>query len=196
MRFMLLDSELNKFNEFYGKYKIDCQYIEPSSELPYLSDSLHEFIINSWRNTVPFFISAQIGMGKNYFVQHHLTRHLAYENEINETFGKILLLSNRVALPRQGKKQLTEILLDITGDNNIKRMEYFTEEGIDKLYIDFGIITVCFYQQLYNKLKHKEGRKKLQEQNFQYVIFDEYHRECTRIPLALAMGRNRFRIFL
>ena len=116
-------------------------------------------------------------MGKNHFIQHYLIRHLNSEN-ISNNGGrkKILLLSNRVALTKQTKQQLAQNLRDIVGDAYpLKNMEYYTDEGIDKLYCNFGIIHVCSYHQLYHRLTHKKTRENLQRQPFRYVIFDECH---------------------
>ena len=173
---MLSDNEFYTFNEFYGKYKIDFRYFKLSKEKSYISHLLKEPDINSWNHYSPIFISAQTGMGKNHFIQHYLIRHLNSENIANNKHKKILLLSNRVALTKQTKQQLAQNLRDIVGDTyTLKNMEYYTDEGIDKLYCNFGIIHVCSYHQLYYRLIHKEGRKKLKKQQFNYVIFDECH---------------------
>lgn len=134
----------DKFINFsYFKYR----------ENTHLSDYINENEIDSWSSNKPVFISAQTGMGKNFFIQHVLLRKLHNENVKYESYqeeGKILLLSNRIALNRQGKLQLANLLVDITGDDSYKRQieKYYTSEGIDKLIIDLGIITVCSYQRL------------------------------------------------
>ena len=173
---MLSDNEFYTFNEFYGKYKIDFRYFKLTKEKSYISHFLKESDINSWNHHSPIFISAQTGMGKNHFIQHYLIRHLNSENIASNERKKILLLSNRVALTRQTKQQLAQNLKDIVGDDYpLKNMDYYTEEGIDKLYFDFGIIHVCSYHQLYHRLTHKKTRENLQRQSFRYVIFDECH---------------------
>ena len=154
----------DKFINFsYFKYR----------ENTHLSDYINENEIDSWSSNKPVFISAQTGMGKNFFIQHVLLRKLHNENVKYESYqeeGKILLLSNRIALNRQGKLQLANLLVDITGDDSYKRQieKYYTSEGIDKLIIDLGIITVCSYQRLYED-------ENVQKQNFKYVICDECH---------------------
>ena len=173
---MLSDNELDAFNNFFGKYKIDFRYFKLTKEKSYISHFLKEPDLNSWNHYSPIFISAQTGMGKNHFIQHYLIRHLNSENIANNKHKKILLLSNRVALTRQTKQQLAQNLKDIVGDAYpLKNMDYYTEEGIDKLYFDFGIIHVCSYHQLYHRLNHKKTRENLQKQLFRYVIFDECH---------------------
>ena len=82
--------------------------------------------------------------------------------------GKILLLSNRIALNRQNKLTLIEILYDLGYDKPSETIKYYTDQGIDKFFWDLDIIVVCSYHQFYENVE-------LQNRQFRYVICDECH---------------------
>mgnify|MGYP002625204283 CR=1 FL=1 len=153
---------------FYGEYSINFKYFPFDDEKKYLTHFINDEEIANWTSDTPVFISAQTGKGKNYFIQHSLIRKVHNDNKRYERNDKILLLSNRVALNRQSKLALAELLIDLGYDKPSKTITCYTDEGIDKLFIDLDIITVCSYHQLYN-------RTDIRTQNFKYIICDECH---------------------
>lgn len=135
------------------------------------STNVTDFIkneIDNWNNNSPVFISAQTGVGKNYFIREELLPKLIdkYHNEKN----LILLLSNRIALTRQTKLNFAERLVKFThNDEHLKKIQnFFTPDGVDNLYIDFDVITICSYHQMYS-------RKLLDSTKFKYIVCDECH---------------------
>lgn len=173
---MLSEDELRLFRKLYGNCEVTLRYFILTKKNPYISCFITDFQdISSWNCTEPVFISAQTGTGKNYFIQHTLVNYVNQQNIANNFYGKILLLSNRVALTRQGKKQLAGNLIDVVGDNKpFKKMTGYTDEGLDN-YTNFNIVEVLSYHQLYNRLLIPEECEKLNKRNFKYIIFDECH---------------------
>lgn len=138
-----------------------------SDEHKHLSDFINYKMMSGWNSKTPIFISAQTGAGKNYFIQHTLLETL--ENNNSQAKDQILILSNRIALNRQSKKQFAERIFELTGYNYIDEMEnLYTPKGIDKFCIDFGVVTICSYHQFYER--HLLDRK-----HFKYIICDECH---------------------
>lgn len=134
----------------------------------YLTNFVTEEEICKWESNEPVFISAQTGTGKNYFVQHVLIKNLIKDNLHNHTNQKILLLSNRVALNRQSKADIADLLLDYTGQNVSQEMEiYYKPEGIDAFLKQFGNIYIYSYKQFFET--------NFLNQDFKYVVCDECH---------------------
>ena len=85
------------------------------------------------------------------------------------TKNVILLLVNRVALSRQNKFYLTAELKKLLGNEKYEQdLKYFTNEGIDELYLEFNKVTICTYHQCY-----KKGL--LNKNSFKYIVCDECH---------------------
>lgn len=156
------------FKEKYPKnIQMDVHYYFFNNNEQHLSDYITDTDIVAWSPEIPVVISAQTGIGKNYFVLQNLLNQLLTKHNQKDT---ILLLVNRVALSRQNKFYLADVLKYLVG--NFKYEEhlnnYYKNEGIDNLCIDFGAVTVCTYHQCYE-------RKILQQKNFAYIICDECH---------------------
>lgn len=142
------------------------EYID-SKKFKWVSDALGSHV-QRWNILTPVFISAQTGTGKNTFVKENLLTRVYFDNVRNSLNKRILLLSNRVALNRQSKYKYAEYIRELTGDSSyIENFERYTVDGIDE-YVDFGVITICSYQQLY-------GRKLLDSNEYDYIICDECH---------------------
>ena len=159
-------------------------YAEDTTNLESISDTFRSFSTRSmflityieeeetayWTSDCPVFISAQTGRGKNFFLKDVLVRKVHNENLRNGEKRKILILSNRIALTRQSKKDWNKSLVDITGDDNGEKFELYTDKGVDSQLLDLGIVTICSYQQLLGQIK------RLRKENFAYVIIaDECH---------------------
>ena len=134
----------------------------------YLSDFISTDTVKKWDHTTPVFISAQTGSGKSYFIQHTLLDMLVDSNPYQK--NSVLLLSNRIALNRQFKIQLADLLVSLTGDVEYKKAmeKFYTVQGIDKFCYQFGIITACSYHQLFEN-------KSIDLSGFKYIICDECH---------------------
>ena len=122
--------------------------------------------IDKWSYDSPVFISAPTGAGKNTFIQDVLLPKAIAEYPNQNDL--ILILSNRIALTRQSKIQFAEKVLDYAGINKIDEMKNYRDEGIDNLFIDFDIVTVCSYHQCYE-------RKLLNNRSFKFIVCDECH---------------------
>ena len=137
----------------------------------YIVDYLTEQDIESWSPKYPVILSAPTGSGKNHFIQTTLFQHVLKNQPKNtKSKNKILILSNRIALSRQGKHKLSEKVVEYTGDYGIleRLQSLYTEEGTDRLCVDFGQVTVCSYHQLWD-------RKLLDNHHFKYIVCDECH---------------------
>lgn len=133
----------------------------------YLADFVSEGI-DTWQPNEPVVISAQTGSGKNYLIQDTLLPELIDKNP--DTKDLMLILSNRIALTRQTKKQFAERLVQYTNsDKYLSEIEqWYTPEGVDNLYINFDVITICSYHQMFE-------RHFLDNHKFKYIICDECH---------------------
>ena len=147
----------------------------------YLSNVLSSEI-DEWRPEVPVIISAQTGSGKNHFIMKILLPKLIEENRGQKDL--ILILSNRIALNRQTKHKLAKLLVEFTHDSKyITEMEkYFTNEGVDHIYINFDVVTVCSYHQLYNRCNRSTRSVNapnfigsIDISKFKYIVCDECH---------------------
>lgn len=151
---------------FQKQDRLHCQFHYSTSQ--FVSDFITMKMAMNWNPESPVFISAPTGAGKSYFIINQLLCELVrrYPNEKN----LILLVSNRIAANRQFKWQLLSLLNDYSPRDNYKEkmLKYFTTEGIDQLCLDFGIITICTYHQMFN-------RQILNNHDFKYIVCDECH---------------------
>ena len=92
-----------------GNIKMMFNYID-SNKYKWISEAISKQKINSWNNATPIFISAQTGTGKNTFIRKTLLKKIHNDNMRFSSQDKILLLSNRIALNRQGKLQYADYL--------------------------------------------------------------------------------------
>ena len=138
------------------------------SEARYIADEITYDEINSWHSDMPVIISAQTGSGKNYFVQNKLLSKVLDENRGKKYL--VLIVSNRIALTRQSKLDFAKRIAEITGNRKyVEEIEqYYTNEGVDKCFIEMGAVTVCSYHQLLE-------RHLLDQRQYKYVICDECH---------------------
>ena len=185
-----------------GNIKMMFNYID-SNKYKWISEAISKQKINSWNNATPIFISAQTGTGKNTFIRKTLLRKVYNDNNnlvhIQDKFDRILLLSNRIALNRQGKLQYADYLHELTGDKRYKDIfAKYSIEGIDS-YIDFGIIDICSYHQLLE-------RKLLDNNQYKYIICDECHfftsdstfnnKTDKILEYIISKGNNSIRIYM
>lgn len=169
-----------------------------SKKFKWVSDALDSHV-QKWNIRTPVFISAQTGTGKNTFIREKLLTRVYYDNIRNGLNKRILLLSNRVALNRQSKYHYAEYIRELTGDSSyIENFKRYTAEGIDE-YVDFGVITICSYQQLYE-------RRLLDNNDYDYIICDECHfftsdatfnnKTDKILEYIVTKGRNSVRIYM
>lgn len=130
-------------------------------------------VIETWCCEIPVIISAQTGYGKNMFVSRTLVKKIFTETGYKR---KILILSNRIALSRQNKIDYLDFLYNLTHDTYFKKIaEKFSETGLDN-FIDFKIVTICSYQQLYEmNIKKTSEENLINLEKFFYVVCDECH---------------------
>ena len=173
------------------------EYID-SKKFKWVSDALDSHV-QKWNIRTPVFISTQTGTGKNTFIRENLLTRVYFDNVRNGLNKRILLLSNRTALNRQSKYQYAEYIRELTGDNSyVELFKKYTAEGIDE-YVDFGVITICSYQQL-------NERKLLDSNEYEYIICDECHfftsdatfnKETDKIlEYIVTKGKNSVRIYM
>lgn len=75
------------------------------------TDCQNEILTNTeerWEPLQPVFISAQMGQGKNYFIENTLLPYVRELNHRKQTKQKVLILSNRLALKQQIKEHLSK----------------------------------------------------------------------------------------
>lgn len=70
-----------------------------------VADVIVEDDFKNWKSDIPVFISAQMGKGKNYFIENKLLRYVE-ELNIKNPKNKVLILSNRIALREQTKNRI------------------------------------------------------------------------------------------
>ena len=199
--------------------KIDAKTINLKFHFKDIEDNdqyLDDFIadkIDNWTSDVPVIISAQTGSGKNHFIQQTLLPKLIEENPDQNDL--ILILSNRIALNRQTKYKLAELLVEYK--HNAKYLteieRFFKPEGVDYFYQNFDVVTVCSYHQLYERcvlsqkdLEDSYRHPKIDISKFKYIICDECHfftsdasfNENTFdiLELIVSQGQNAIRIYM
>lgn len=134
-----------------------------------------------WNNIEPIFIDAPTGSGKTTFVYKKLI-HDAIDNKHG-----VLIVSNRIALSMQQKRQIYDIVKEKDADslNNLKK-----EEITDETYL-IGPVCVTTYQSLKNRFLSEylvNERLDIQSQltdseyelycwsrTLRYAVFDEIH---------------------
>ena len=138
------------------------------AEARYIAEEITPAVIDNWTSEKPVIISAQTGTGKNYFVQNELLPKVIDENRGKKHL--VLIVSNRIALTRQSKFDFAKRISEFTGNRKyLEEIEqYYTNEGVDKCYIELGAVTVCSYHQLME-------RNLLDKRQYKYVICDECH---------------------
>ncbi len=114
--------------------------------------------VNRWAPWTPVLIHAGTGCGKSTFVLKVLVP------LVQQHGGRLLLVSNRLALSAQYKRQLLEAL-----DPN--RLHLLTPEGI-AAEREIGCVTLCNYQGLVGFM---ESLKETNVRPYSYVVFDEAH---------------------
>lgn len=164
--------------ESSGQIKFNFHF---EDQVRYLSDVLTDEI-DKWSPEVPVVISAQTGSGKNHFILETLLPKLIEENPGQKDL--ILILSNRIALNRQTKRKLANLLVEFTHDAKYitEMKKYFTNEGVDHIYINFDVVTVCSYHQLYNRCNRSTRSMNppnfigsIDINKFKYIVCDECH---------------------
>ena len=195
--------------ESSGQIKFNFHF---EDQVRYLSDVLTDEI-DKWSPEVPVVISAQTGSGKNHFILETLLPKLIEENPGQKDL--ILILSNRIALNRQTKHKLAKLLVEFTHDSKyITEMEkYFTNEGVDHIYINFDVVTVCSYHQLYNRCNRPTRPVNspnfvgsIDISKFKYIVCDECHFFTSDATFnqdtgnilkeIVAQGQNAVRIYM
>ena len=192
-----------------GKINIDFHFDDKKR---YLGDFLKDEIDN-WCSEIPVVISAQTGAGKNHFIQNILLPKLIDENPDQNNL--ILILSNRIALSRQNKYKFAELLVEYK--HNAKYIteinEYYTPKGIDNIYLNFDVVTVCSYHQLYERCVRPKRSKNdpnfvssIDISRFKYIICDECHfftsdasfnKDTEKIlKKIISQGQNSIRIYM
>ena len=139
----------------------------------FVSNVLNVNEVLNWKPNEFYIISAQTGSGKNSFVFDKLLPRLIEENPNRPNL--ILLLSNRIATSRQSKLDIADKLVSyIQDDRYVKMLEkIYTPSGVDECCVNFGVVTVSTYQQIFErKLLDDEGVKK---NSFRYIVCDECH---------------------
>lgn len=192
-----------------GKINFDFRF---NDRKRYLNDFLAEEI-DKWKSEIPVIVSAQTGAGKNHFIQRTLLPKLIEENPTEDNL--VLILSNRIALNRQNKLKLAELLIEYKHDAKY-RMEierFYTPEGVDHIYINFDVVTVCSYHQLYKRcirptrsMNDPNFVPSIDISKFKYIICDECHfftsdasfnRETDKIlKEIISQGQNAVRIYM
>lgn len=112
-----------------------------------------------WHPRHPVLIDAPPGLGKTHFVYSTLIPRAI------ELGGNLLLLSNRVALSLQQKREIMDIL-------DVPFRNYLTDEGIRKTS-NFGRVRVITYHQLPALLNEPKAKAWLD--SLHYVVADEIH---------------------
>lgn len=150
--------ERNSRNGKYMFKRIDQHYI---------SDALEEDVAK-WRLGDTVFIEAPTGAGKNTFIEEVIIKQIQERN-----FGeKILILYNRVALGRQVKKRMFEIL------GCADKLRLYNDERLDRECKNIGFAYIYSYQQLQEELRVVQRdvlRDGIFKKKFAYVICDEAH---------------------
>ena len=119
-----------------------------------------------WRKEIPVLIDSQTGTGKNTFIKNNLVMQV-----INDIVNgkRILILTNRIALSRQTKKDYAKFLRKFPNLKNYEELlKKFSNALLDE-YIDFGSITLCTYHQCYNKSILTDKNE------YAYIVCDECH---------------------
>ena len=147
-----------------GHLKFNLKVYE-KKDREHLSDYLQKDDIAEWKSETPVFISTQTGTGKNYFIQQVLIKNLIENNFKHKKDDKVLILSNRIALNRQWKKDMINFLSKLTGEKF--DVDLYTDEGMDHHLKKFGNVYLYSYKQFLNA--------DILKVEFKYIVCDECH---------------------
>lgn len=133
----------------------------------YISDALEEDV-EKWGKGDTVFIEAPTGAGKNTFIEEVIIKKMQ-ERNLGE---KILILYNRVALGRQMKKRMFEIL------GYAEKLRMYNDERLDQECKNIGFVYIYSCQQLQEELRVVQRdvlHRGIFKKKFAYVICDETH---------------------
>lgn len=155
--------EKNESVHFHFKFK----------QNDFVSNVLNVNEVLNWKPNELYIISAQTGSGKNSFVFDKLLPRLIEENPNRPNL--ILLLSNRIATSRQSKLDIADKLVSyIQDDRYVKMLEkIYTPSGVDECCVNFGVVTISTYQQIFERQLLDDERVK--KNPFRYIVCDECH---------------------
>ena len=158
---VLKKETIDKRDEGNEKYFNKCKVI--FSQEKYVSEAIKEDYYMKWTPTTPVFISAQTGAGKNTFIEKVLIEKMVPRKT------KVLILSNRIALGRQEKGRLAEIMDRIeprpSGERTYKQdVARRNGEMLDDLE-DFGSVMIKSYQGL-------NASKEIFKKEYDYILLD------------------------
>lgn len=127
-------------------------------------------VFQDWTAEKAVFIEAATGMGKSTVITEHLFPHIANNG------GRLLIVSNRIALNTQYKMQLLK-------QTHSPALEEMTPLGIQRQDEFEGLpVVFCSYQGLPGLLKSGRG-------SFTHAVFDEAHFFCADSLFARDTGR-------
>lgn len=165
---------------FAERAHLRCPHLIPNFEAQmffrfgeerYLSNFISKEDINEWDASRPVFISAPTGAGKSHFILHELLEHVVKENWFYGEISKILILSNRIALNRQLKLAVAELIRYYISDKEqqdlLEEMLKMPPEEFDQCLFDFGMITVCSY--------HRMEKDASSLKWYSHIVCDECH---------------------
>ena len=143
-----------------GRYQnAKIEQIEIPLEGKFIEDGIGEAYLN-WNKRNPVLIDAPTGSGKSTFVCRKLIRHAAQQGR------NLLLVSNRVALVRQQRMKVAEVVSEY--DSAISKQP--DDEEIDTYRI-WHNVCICTYHGLQALL----NQEAVFLSNVMYAVFDEIH---------------------
>ena len=112
--------EIDKEKE-YSLAELKLHY----SDKKYVVEGISEDEIKRFKPQNPVIISAPTGSGKNFFIFNQLLPKL-----LRESNDEIFIVSNRIALTRQTKLKIAEIIECCTGNSKYEKelQTYYTNE--------------------------------------------------------------------
>jgi len=117
---------------------------------------------NKWKPQHPVFISAQTGLGKNFFIENKVLEYVRNLNLENRTDHKVLIVSNRLALQRQMSSRLHNQPDDI--HDQIFPYKKFED-----------VADVMTYQGLWKQAESLQNKQANKFSRYIYIICDEAH---------------------
>ena len=142
-------------------YKLDGYRIEVDED-----NRIGDRALGKWKPTQPVFISAQMGAGKNYFIENVLLEHVRDLNHSNRIRKKVLLLSNRLALSLQIRDRLNQ------GDYYKEQDE---EQEIHPWKPDADVMSYQSFLNNLDRLRVVQGNQDKKAPHYIYIICDEAH---------------------
>lgn len=130
-----------------------------------ITEAIDTDYLYKWTPATPVFISAQTGSGKNTFVKETLIRKLV-------SFGiNILIMSNRIALSRQEKRSIAELMDEVcpskTTRTYVEELDRYSFQMLDE-FENIGNVTIKSYQSFLTRQENLF-------QDYHFIIFDECH---------------------